>query len=70
MCIILQDISQEERTALSAVSYVGCGISIICLLITLIVLVYYRLFIIIPVYFHNANLAEIHGLKEPTISYI
>ena len=40
---ISQDISDTERTALSAVSYVGCGISIVCLLITIIALVYYRL---------------------------
>ena len=40
---VVQDISQEENTALSIVSYIGCGISIICLLIVIIVLVYYRL---------------------------
>ena len=40
--LILQDISEEERTALSAVSYAGCGVSIVCLLITLVLLLYYR----------------------------
>ena len=39
----LQDIPEEERTALSIVSYIGCGISIICLVITIILLVYFRL---------------------------
>ena len=33
----------EEKTALSAVSYIGCAISIACLLITIVLLVYYRL---------------------------
>ena len=40
---VVQDISPEENTALSVVSFIGCGISIICLLIVIIVLVYYRL---------------------------
>ena len=42
-CLFFKDISEEENTALSAVSYIGCGISIVCLLIVIIVLVYYRL---------------------------
>ena len=32
-----------EQKALSIVSYVGCGISIVCLLFAIIILVYYRL---------------------------
>lgn len=40
---ISQDISETEHTALSIVSYIGCGISIVCLLIAIIALVYYRL---------------------------
>ena len=43
LMFISQDISEEERAALSIVSYIGCGISIICLLIAIIVLAYYRL---------------------------
>ena len=49
---ILQDISQEERTALSIVSYVGCGISIVCLLAALIILVYYRLVLQLSNYYY------------------
>ena len=43
MEIVLQDTSSEERTVLSAISYIGCGISIACLLVTIAVLLYYRL---------------------------
>ena len=43
LMLIPQDISEKERAALSIVSYIGCGISIICLLIAIIVLAYYRL---------------------------
>ena len=43
MIMLIQDISEEENTALSVVSYIGCGISIVCLLIVIIILVYYRL---------------------------
>ena len=42
VCVV-QDISSEENTVLSVVSYIGCGISIVCLLIVIIVLLYYRL---------------------------
>ncbi|XP_065909619.1 uncharacterized protein [Dysidea avara] len=36
-----KDISKEERSILSLVSYVGCGVSIICLLVAITILVYY-----------------------------
>ena len=39
---VVQDLSSEENTALSVVSYIGCGVSIVCLLIVIITLVYYR----------------------------
>ena len=39
---VVQDLSSEESAALSVVSYIGCGVSIVCLLIVIIALVYYR----------------------------
>ena len=38
-----QDIPETEHTALSIVSYIGCGISIVCLLIAMVILILYRL---------------------------
>ena len=36
-CIfILQDISAAERLALQVVSYIGCGISVVCLAISIV----------------------------------
>ena len=43
LCYHLQDIPEEESTALSIVSFIGCGISIICLVIAIILLVCFRL---------------------------
>ena len=59
MLATLQDISSEEKTALSAVSYIGCGISIVCLLVTIIVLVYYRLVVMIVCVLHKLNVVLI-----------
>ena len=46
MCVIFmhttQGFSAEERKALSIISYIGCGISLICLIIAIIALLYYR----------------------------
>jgi len=41
--VVVKDISEKERKILSLVSYVGCGVSIICLLIAITILKYYRL---------------------------
>ena len=40
--LILKKFSSEEREILSVISYVGCGISIVCLLLTIAVLLYYK----------------------------
>lgn len=45
MLLVLQDISEAESKALSIVSYIGCGISMLCLVIAIIVLAFYRLVI-------------------------
>ena len=38
----IQDIPSIEKTALSIVTYIGCSVSIVCLLLTLILLVVLR----------------------------
>ena len=42
MLCFLQGMSETEARALSGVTYLGCGISIICLLLTLLCMVVFR----------------------------
>ena len=72
--IVLQDITSEESTALSIVSYIGCAISIFCLLVTIVVLVFFRLVVIILgiyvlLYLFSGYL-EKQCFKESTILFI
>ena len=73
-----QDISSEERTVLSVVSYIGCGISIACLLVTIVVLLYYRLVVICVMHgavLHNFMVRirvfiEVQFLRKFLVSFI
>ena len=40
--LVLQDVTEQDHSSVHVVSYIGCSISLACLLVTAFTLVYYR----------------------------